>query len=388
MEKSYVPYHVHTELSLLDSCTNYKDYVNFCVENDIHAICFSEHGNIYQHIAKRMYCEEKGIKYLHGIECYMTQYLEPKIRDNYHTILIAKNDEGIKELNNLIEISTRPDHIYYKPRISFEEFFNLSNNIIKISACLQSPLAHKDKIEETNYEKLCMAYDYYEIQYHNVEDQKKYNLYLYDLSQKYNKPLIAATDTHSINKYKAECRKILMKAKKIEYTNEDDFDLTMKTYKELVEEFSNQGVLEEKVFLQALENTNQMASICEYVPLDISIKYPIISNNDKEDLLNWVRKKYKEKLNKGIITNDSRYVENIKEELRVFDKVNMSGFMLFMSQLCTWAKENNIPFGPCRGSVGGSTVAYITDIIDVNPVQWNTIFSRFCNEFRTEVRRY
>jgi DNA polymerase-3 subunit alpha len=162
----------------------------------------------------------------------------------------------------------------------------------------------------------------------------------------------------------------------------------MKTYKELVEEFSNQGVLEEKVFLQALENTNQMASICEYVPLDISIKYPIISNNDKEDLLNWVRKKYKEKLNKGIITNDSRYVENIKEELRVFDKVNMSGFMLFMSQLCTWAKENNIPFGPCRGSVGGSTVAYITDIIDVNPVQWNTIFSRFCNEFRTEVRRY
>ena len=388
MEKSYVPYHVHTELSLLDSCTNYKDYVNFCVENNIKAICFSEHGNIYQHIAKRMYCEEKGIKYLHGIECYMTQYLEPKIRDNYHTILIAKNDEGIKELNNLIEISTRPDHIYYKPRISFEEFFNLSNNIIKISACLQSPLAHKDKIEETNYKKLCMTYDYYEIQYHNVEDQKKYNLYLYDLSQKYNKPLIAATDTHSINKYKAECRKILMKAKKIEYTNEDDFDLTMKTYKELVEEFSNQGVLEEKIFLQALENTNQMASLCEYSPLDVSIKYPIISNNDKEDLLNWVRKKYKEKLNKGIITNDSRYVENIKEELRVFDKVNMSGFMLFMSQLCTWAKENNIPFGPCRGSVGGSTVAYITDIIDVNPVQWNTIFSRFCNEFRTEVRRY
>lgn len=388
MEKSYVPYHVHTELSLLDSCTNYKDYVNFCVENNIKAICFSEHGNIYQHIAKRMYCEEKDIKYLHGIECYMTQYLEPKIRDNYHTILIAKNDEGIKELNNLIEISTRADHIYYKPRISFEEFFNLSNNIIKISACLQSPLAHKDKIEEINYEKLCKTYDYYEIQYHNVEDQKKYNLYLYDLARKYNKPLIAATDTHSINKYKAECRKILMKAKKIEYTNEDDFDLTMKTYQELVEEFSNQGVLEEEIFLQALENTNQMANMCEYSPLDISIKYPIISNNDKEDLLNWVRKKYKEKLNKGIITSDARYIENIKEELRVFDKVNMSGFMLFMSQLCTWAKENHIPFGPCRGSVGGSTVAYITDIIDVNPIQWNTIFSRFCNEFRTEVRRY
>ena len=385
---TYVPYHVHTELSLLDSCTNFKDYVNFCVEKQIPAICFSEHGNIYQHIAKRMYCEEKGIKYLHGIECYLTQQLEPKIRDNYHTILIAKNDEGIKEINSLIELSTRPDHMYYKPRISFEEFFNLSNNIVKISACLQSPLAHQKEINPFIYEKLCQTYDYFEIQYHNVIDQKTYNLQLYELSKKYNKPLIAATDTHSINQYKAECRKILMKAKKIEYTNEDEFDLTMKTYDELVESFKIQNTLNEKIFLEAINNTLVMANQCEYSPLDVSIKYPIISNNDKEDLLNWVRKKYKDKLDKGIITKDQRYIDNIKEELRVFDKVNMSGFMLFMSQLCTWAKENNIPFGPCRGSVGGSTVAYITDIIDVNPVQWNTIFSRFCNEFRTEVRRY
>ena len=344
MNNAYVPYHVHTELSLLDSCTNYKDYVNFCVENNIPAICFSEHGNIFQHIAKRMYCEEKGIKYLHGIECYLTQFLEPKTRDNYHTILIARNDDGIKELNSLIELSTRPDHTYYKPRITFDEFFTLSNNIIKISACLQSPLAHKEEISEETYDKLCKTYDYYEVQYHNVDDQQKYNKYLFELADKYGKPLIAATDTHSINKYKAECRKILMKAKKIEYTNEDEFDLTMKTYQELVDAFKKQNVLTEATFMTAIENTLKMAEQCQYSQLDTSIKYPIISNNDKEDLLNWVRKKYKEKLDAKIIDNNPRYVENIKEELRVFDKVNMSGFMLFMSQLCTWAKENGVPF--------------------------------------------
>ena len=315
-----------------------------CVNNNIPAICFTEHGNVYQHIAKRMYCEEKGIKYLHGIECYMTQQLEPKVRDNYHTILIAKNDDGIKEINSLIEISTRPDHTYYKPRITFEEFFNLSNNIIKISACLQSPLANKNEIKEETYYKLCETYDYYEIQYHNVKDQKEYNKYLYGLSKKYGKPLIAATDTHSINKYKAECRKLLMKAKRIEYTNEDEFDLTMKTYDELINVFKEQDALNEDIFMNAINNTIEMANLCQYSPLDVSIKYPIISNNDKEDLLKWVRKKYKEKLDSGIIDNNQRYVDNIKEELRVFDKVNMSGFMLFMSQLCTWAKENNIPF--------------------------------------------
>lgn len=345
MNNTYVPYHVHTELSLLDSCTNYKDYVDFCVENNIPAICFTEHGNVYQHIAKRMYCEKNNIKYLHGIECYMTKQLEPKIRDNYHTILIAKNDDGIKEINSLIELSTRPDHIYYKPRITFDEFFALSNNVIKISACLQSPLAHKQEIaDDVIYDKLCKEYDYYEIQYHNVDDQKKYSRYLYQLSKEYNKPLIAATDTHSINKYKAECRKLLMKAKRIEYTNEDEFDLTMKTYEELINVFKEQNALDENIFMNAITKTTEMANLCEYSPLDISIKYPVISDNDKDDLLNWVRKKYKEKLNAGIIDDNPQYVENIKEELRVFDKVNMSGFMLFMSQLCTWAKENGIPF--------------------------------------------
>ena len=71
--------------------------------------------------------------------------------------------------------------------------------------------------------------------------------------------------------------------------------------------------------------------------------------------------------------------------MRVFKKINMIGFMLFMSELVCWCWENGIPVGPCRGSVGGSTVAYITDIIDVDPVIWNTIFSRFANEDREEV---
>lgn len=57
--ESYVPYHVHTEMSLLDSCTNFKDYVDFCVENNISAIAFTEHGNIYRHFEKRQYCNEK-----------------------------------------------------------------------------------------------------------------------------------------------------------------------------------------------------------------------------------------------------------------------------------------------------------------------------------------
>ena len=119
-EKNYTVFHLHTEQSLLDSCTNFKDYVDRAKELGQTAICFTEHGNIFSWVEKKMYCEEQGIKYLHGIECYLTQTLEENIRDNYHTILIAKNYEGLKEINRLCYTSTRPDHFYYKPRISFK----------------------------------------------------------------------------------------------------------------------------------------------------------------------------------------------------------------------------------------------------------------------------
>lgn len=393
--KNYVVYHLHTEDSLLDSCTNYKLYVDKAVELGQRAIAFSEHGNIYNWIEKKMYCDEHNIKYIHGIECYLTETLDEKIRDNYHTVLLAKNYDGVKEINNLIELSTRADHYYYKPRITFDEFFALSDNVIKISACLASPL-NKLRYEldkplyrrETGiqYDRLCKKYDYFEIQPHiNSDEQKDYNKHLLKLSKKYNTPLIMGTDTHSLNAYKAECRSILQLSKRIEFSNEDTFDLTYKSYDELVEMCKEQNCFPIEVYLTAIENTNVMADSIENWELDKKVKYPKSYDNEEYVLKKRIFEMYKDKVRRGVITNDKRYIDNIKEELRVFKKINMIGFMLFMSELMCWCKENGIPTSPCRGSVGGSTVAYITDIIDVDPVKWNTVFSRFANEDRVEV---
>ena len=336
-----------------------------------------------------MYANKKGLKYLHGVEIYLTHSLENKVRDNYHTILIAKNKEGIKELNLLVDLSTREDHMYYKPRISFEEFFNISDNIIKISACLASPLSKYPSSEQADrdvYEKLLKSYDYYEIQPHVKSlEQIQYNKMLYEASKRYGIPLIAGTDTHSINQYKAECRSILQKAKHIEFSNEDEFDLTYKSYDELVEMFRQQGSLPMEVVLEAIENTNRMADSVTDYELDIDFKYPILYENEEEVFIERIYKMYQDKLDKGIIKPNPKYEENIQEELRVFKKIGMVGFMLFMSELVCWCWDNGIPIGFCRGSVGGSTIAYLTDIIDVDPVVWDTVFSRFANEDRKEI---
>lgn len=380
----YVVYHLHSDLSLLDSCTKYQDYIDKAIELGQKAICFTEHGNIYNWVNKKIACDKAGIKYLHGCEVYLTENLLPKIRDNYHTILIAKNMNGLKEINKLISISNRDDHFYFKPRISFEEFLNISDNVIKISACLASPL---NKLREKN-ESLLKKYDYYEIQPHiNSEEQKEYNKFLYSMSLKYNKPLIAGTDTHSLNKYKAECRSILQLAKGIEFTNEDDFDLTYKSFEELVDMFKQQNSLDENIYMEAINNTNIMAASTEEIILDTSFKYPKVSDNDELSIKEEVYKSLEQKIKNGIIKESQRdiFVKNIEEELRVFKIVGMSGFMLFMSQHNRWCSENNIPIGFGRGSCCGSYVAYVLDIIDVNPLKWKTVFSRFCNEDRKEI---
>lgn len=390
-ENNYIVYHLHTEQSLLDSCTNYKDYVDRAVELGQKAIAFTEHGNVFTWVEKKMYCDAKGIKYIHGVECYLTEQLEPKVRDNYHTILLAKNYEGVKEINRLCYIASQPDHFYYRPRLSFDEFLGISDNVIKISACLASPLNEWRKnywqYTTSKFADIVLHYDYLEIQAHDFSEQIQFNTFLIDLSSKTGIPLIAGTDTHSINQYKAECRTMLQYSKNIDFGDEDTFDLTYKSYDELCAMFEKQG-LDEEIYLKAINNTNIMADSVEDFELDTSFKYPILyGEQDEQILLERLREKYKEKIAKGIIdkSHAKEYGDKIKEELQVFHKVGMGGFMLFMSEMITWCWENNIPIGFCRGSVGGSEVAYISDIIDVDPVVWGTMFSRFCNEHRKEI---
>lgn len=397
---------------MLDSTTNYKDYIAKAVELGQKAIAFTEHGNIYQWTAKKMACEKAGLKYIHGCEVYLTEKLEwedeqnggtKKIRDNYHTILLAKNYKGVQEINSLVSLSNQADHFYYKPRITFDEFLRISDNVIKISACLASPLNHY-RVENENlkseskrseikdmYDRLLHAYDYLEIQPHDFEGQYNYNIHLMNLSAESGIPLIAGTDTHSLNQYKAECRTVLQYAKGIDFGDEDTFDLTYKSYDELVGMFEKQGMVE-NVYLQAIENTNVMANSIEEFELDTSFKYPILHDSkdgktDKDLLHEAINIGLEEKIKSGAITQEQiePFRKAIVDECKVFEKIDMSGFMLFMSELAKYCKSHDIPLGFNRGSCGGSRVAYLTDIIDLNPETWHTVFSRFANEDRKEI---
>ena len=381
-------YHCHTEYSLLDSCTKVQDYVDLAVRDGMKALSISEHGRPRNWTEKWAACKNAGIKYIHSVEIYLTESLEDKIRDNYHTILMAKNIEGLRELNSLVSISNDERHFHYNNRISFEEFLNISDNIITTSACLASPL---NKLPTTHplYMELANKYDFLEVQAHPHPEQIAFNQRLLSLSKSLHKPLIAGTDTHSSSKYKSECRSALLSAKHKSYGDEDKFDLTYKTYNELVEMFKIQNAIPYEEYMQAIENTNALYDLTENIEIDTSTKYPILYGSreaDSKKLVETVETKFADKVNRGIIPKEqvSAFRSAIDEEMRVFKKLDMCGFMLSESELVSWCKDNNIAVGTARGSVGGSRVAYVTDIIDLNPETWNTVFSRFCNEDRVE----
>lgn len=382
-------YHCHSEYSLLDSCTKYQDYVDLAVKNGSRALSISEHGKPLNWTEKWAACKKAGLRYIHSVEIYLTETLEEKVRDNYHTVLMARNMDGVKELNALISKSCDKDHFYYTNRLSFDEFLGISNNIISTSACLASPL---NRLPETHprYMELAQKYDFLEVQAHHHPEQVEFNQRLARLAKQLGKPLIAGTDTHSSTPYKAECREVLLLAKHKSYGDEDSFDLTYKTYDELAEMFKTQGALSEEDYMAAIENTNLLYDMTEDIDLDTSIKYPILYGSreaDSEKFIETVECMFREKLDSGVIPpeQEAAFRSAIDEELRVFQKLQMDGFMLSMSELICWCKSQGMAIGTARGSVGGSRVAYVTDIIDLNPETWHTVFSRFCNEDRKEI---
>ena len=192
MEQNYVVYHLHDDKgSLLDSCTKWEDYVDLAASYGMKAIASTNHGYNLNWTEKKQYAEKKGLKFIVGCEVYLTSEIyhypeipdevyesyqgwDPqeaqeeigkmmdaeryKVRDNFHTILLCKNARGVLELNKVMSTSYDADHKYYKPRITFEEFFGLSDNIIKISACLASPLrkytSECDGFRQEVYDKL------------------------------------------------------------------------------------------------------------------------------------------------------------------------------------------------------------------------------------------
>ena len=427
--KNYTIYHCHSDLSNgvtnIDSITKFEEYVDYAASLGMKAFAFSEHGSVFQWVKKKMYIEKKGMKYIHAEEFYVTENLfqEPKtdeykkelselkesllgidqaeaqivihkfveerkikVRDNYHVVLIAKNYDGVCELNELSSkaFNKEDGHFYYAPRITMDELFNTSDNILVTTACIGGALCKgTPEVQTKMLEFLISNKDrcYLEIQHHVDNIQIEYNKYLVKISEKYNIPLIAGTDTHALNETHLMGRSILQKSKDVKFDNESKFNMTMQTYSGLVDCYELQNAIPKDKYLQAIEETNRMADRIEVFKLDYSYKYPKLY----EDSLSV----FKEKIIQGIkdrgidkYPNLQEYKDKINYELKTYQHNGSIDFMLLEEDYKSALRKQGVYCGYSRGSVSGSIIAYILGITDVDSIKYNLNFERFMNQER------
>lgn len=394
MNKNYTILHLHSMLSNgvtnIDSVTRDDQYIDRAAELGMKAIAFSEHGSIFQWVKKKLHTEEMGMKYIHAQEFYLTQTLSEKIRDNYHCLLIAKNYDGVLELNKLSSKAFNRDDnsFYYVPRITIEDVKNTSDNIIVSTACLGGVLNKApDDVRWDFYHWLCEHKDrcFLEIQPHLDPAQKSYNNTLWALSKQSGLQLLMCTDTHALNSTHVDGRRILQKAKNIHFDGEDKFHLEMMSYDELVQLCRMQDALPMDVYLNAIEMTNTVADMIEPFELDYSYKYPHLWGDDSEAVL-------RAKIADGIVwrgvdklPNYQEYLDRIEYEMKAYVHNGAIDFMLLMEDIIAWCKTQDILVGYGRGSCNGSVIAYLLGITEMDSIKHGLNFERFMNTERVSL---
>ena len=379
----------------VDSITDFHEYINLAKENEMKAIAFTEHGCVLHNIAKKQACEKAGIKYIHAEEFYVTEKIEADkakqdanilTRDNYHCSLFAKNYEGVKELNALSSKSfNRNDgHFYYNPRITLDELINTSDNILILTACVGGILCRGTATAQEKFLEFIVKNKHrcwLEIQPHIFNKQILYNKYLYRISKEYDLKLIATNDIHAVDARQLDGRKMMQRSKNIDFHDEDACDLSFKNYEQLVNAFERQNALPKDVYMQAIKETNLFADLIEDYKLDYSNKYPRLSNA-KEEFKKRIAEGIKNRHIDKLPNYKTEYIPRIIDEFKTYEHNDAIDFMLLDSDYKNWMLKNGMHYGPSRGSVSGSEIAYLLNCTDVDSVKYNLNFSRFMNPER------
>lgn len=390
----FVHLHIHSEFSLLDGANRIKDLPVRAKELGMDSIAITDHGVMFGVIDFYKACKKEGIKPIIGCEVYVAPRTrfdkEPGIDNHYyHLILLAKNNEGYKNLSKLVSLGY-VDGYYYKPRIDHDILEQYSEGLICLSACLAGEVnqallnGQTEKAEQVAlWHKKVFGEDYYiEIQNNGIKEQVLANQKLVQLARKLDIPLVATNDAHYLKREDAYNHEVLLCIQTGKRMSDEDrmrFDteeLYVKSPEEMSEYFS--------AFPDAIENTVKIAEKCN---VEFEFGHTILPNYDVDPEYPTHYDFLKELCDKGL---EKRYGENLSEEIQkraeyelgIIKKMGYVDYYLIVWDFIHYAKTHGIPVGPGRGSGAGSILAYAIEITDIDPIKYGLLFERFLNPER------
>ena len=363
--KRYENYHKHdheSNIMTLDCVVKNTDYIARSLELGCKNYFTTQHGWTGKFLEAYDLCKKNGLKMIYGAELYMVKDRTLKDNSNYHIVIIAKNQDGFYELNEIMSESNRSG-FYYKPRIDIELIKRLNpNNFFITSACVGGILRPSDDMK-TLFEAVYSHFGnnfYLEVQNHPFDIQINHNRNMLMLKQHYNMQIIHANDSHYIYPEQAKDRVKFLKGKGINYGDEDSFVLDFPDYDTVVERYKKQGLLSDWQIKEAMDNT-LIFDECEELHFNKEIKMPTIyPNYTQEEKDKELAKHLSEKWNNEKVNVDKsrwqEYQNGIAFEYKIVKDTQMADYFLFNEKMVELAKEK---YGGVLSRTGrGSAVSF------------------------------
>ena len=401
---SFVHLHVHTEYSLLDGSNKIKEYVARVRELGMNSAAITDHGVMYGVIDFYRAARAEGINPILGCEVYVApnSRFDKELTGGedryYHLVLLAENNTGYANLMKIVSKGFTEGY-YYKPRVDMEVLNKYHEGIIALSACLAGEVQRyivKGMPEEARkaarkYEACFGKGNYFlELQDHGIPEQKTVNTELLRMSRELDIPLVATNDVHYTYAEDADSHDILLclqTGKKLQ--DEDRMRYEGGQYFVKSEE-EMKGLF--PYAWEAVENTQRIADRC-HVEIEFGVtklpKYEVPEGYDSWGYLNYLCEKgLKERYgDRNLPAGETGQTlgERLEYELGVIRKMGYVDYFLIVWDFINYAKSNDIPVGPGRGSAAGSIVSYCLKITNIDPIRYNLLFERFLNPERVSM---
>jgi DNA polymerase III subunit alpha len=401
---NFVHLHLHSGFSLLDGACDHDSLVKKAVEFKMPAVAVTDHGNLFGAMGFYEAAKKAGVKAIIGCEMYIAKTnhkdRDPASGRPNHLIVLCENERGYQNLVKLVSKGYL-DGFYYKPRVDKELLREHSEGLIGLSACLNGEVSANvlaGRIEQA--EKAASEYQdifgknrfFLEIHDHGLEKQRKIIPDMLKIGERTGIKVAATNDCHYMEQDDCRAHDILLCIQTGKTVNEPN---RMKFYTDQFYFKSRQDM--DQVFGEipfVLDQTVEIAERCNLklqpvpnpfpefaVPPGYSIDtyFAKVVRDGYQDRLGYL----KPQADRGLLKNDlAAYEARLEQEIKIIQGMKYPGYFLIVWDLIRYARENDIPVGPGRGSAAGSLVSYCMRITDIDPLQYGLLFERFLNPER------
>ena len=421
-QPQFVHLHVHTDYSLLDGACETSELLDEASRQKMPAVAITDHGNLFAAANFFNEASKRDVKAIIGCEVYVARGSrhergektngsngqergegEPGARGSNHLVLLCESLEGYHNLIKLVSAGFL-EGFYYKPRIDYELLSKHSKGLIALSACLRGPVT--EAVAEENFDlarenayRLREIFGkgnfFLEIQDQGLEIEKRVNPQLVRLSKESGIPLVATNDCHYLHHDDAHAQEVMLciqTGKTMSDAHRMKFQTDQFYFKSAAEMAQVFGELPD-----ALSRTVDIAHRCNVKIERIPSPFPEFKvpagHTPGSYFEKVVREGFASRLpilerqaQQGLLRQPiPEYERRLTSEIEMIQKMRYEGYFLIVWDFIHYARTQDVPVGPGRGSAAGSLVSYALRITDVDPLQYNLLFERFLNPERVSM---